>query len=762
VSRSKDDNTRICRVTSLTLANAMIFQQILADNDPQVQRLSQTVQGNNIAGNFDNVWTFILDNINYVPIFTIARNIVREVQGSPDVDEALRSLAAAAEDITKRRAALRHDLMGRIYHRLIADAKYFGAYYTTVPAAALLLKLTLESPDINIDWTNVDEIRKLTIADLACGTGTLLKATLQTIIDNHVRTCVAEGKKPNLTGVHQALVEKGLWGFDVVEFSIHLAAAALAIHEPKVEFREMNLYTLKLGGSPKPRLGSIELFSTNQATVQADLFGGITGSERVTGKGGLLEKINLPRLDLCVMNPPFVRSVGGNLLFGNLPTSQRTRMQTALKQMVKKDGIRANVTAGLGSVFTALGDRYLRPGGHISLVLPRALLSGVAWEKTRILIGEKYCLRYIITRNEPTGWAFSENSNYSECMLVARKLRSGELQSDEATKVVNLWKMPASSIEALTYTQEIEDSPGVPLEKSTGVAPLWIGDNKVGEVILCPSNRVRKGLWRFETAFSQTDLCRAAFFLTKGELYIPNKAIIGKIPTVPLLKLGSLGPDRRDIHDGFQEDSTSTAYRAFWGHDTSVVQAMAQSPNTGLSPLAAALPGRNLRDPILLWKRSGRVLIAERLWLITTRVVSIRMNEQVLSNTWWTLKVYDTDEIAAEDIEKVLTLWLNSTLGLLSLIAARVDTRAAWVELKKPILKEVVVLNPIALSSSQRQKLIQTYDELSSQTLARLPDVNQDIVRRKIDKAIMETLKVDDDLTTLRRMLGEEPILKAR
>jgi len=754
------DDMRICRVTSLTLANAMIFQQILADNDPRVQKLSQTVQGSNIAENFNNVWSFILDNINYVPIFTIARNIVREIKGSPEVDEALRLLANAAEDITKRRAALRHDLMGRIYHRLIADAKYFGAYYTTVPAAALLLKLTLESPDIKVDWSNVDEISKLTIADLACGTGTLLKATLQTIIDNHVRTCVTEGKKPDLAGVHQALVEKGLWGLDVVEFSIHLAASALAIHEPEVEFKEMNLYTLPLGGSPKPKLGSIELFSASQATVQADLFGSITGSERVTGKGGVLNKINLPRLDLCVMNPPFVRSVGGNLLFGNLPPKQRAQMQTALKQIVQKDRIMANVTAGLGSVFTALGDRYLRGGGHLSLVLPRALLSGVAWEKTRVLIGERYCLRFIIVRNEPDGWYFSENSNYSECMIVARKLRSGELQSEEPTKVVNLSKMPASSIEALTYAQEIENNPGVPLEKSTGIAPLRIGNNKVGEVILCPPSRVRKGLWRFEAAFSQTDLCRTAFFLTQGQLYIPNKGVVRKLPTIPLLKLGSLGPDRRDIHDGFQEDSKSTAYKAFWGHDTSVVQSMAQTPNTGLSPLAVAQSGRNLRDPILLWKRSGRVLIAERLWLITTRVVSIRMDEQVLSNTWWTVKVYETDEIAADDIEKVLTLWLNSTLGVLSLIAARVDTRAAWIELKKPILKETIVLNPVDLKLSQRQKLIQTYDELASQPLSRLPDVNGDNVRRGIDKAIMEALEIDDDLTTLRRMLAEEPILK--
>jgi len=157
---------QVARVASLTLANAMIFQQILSDNDARVQKLSHTVSGSDVAKNFAGVWGFILDNINYVPIFTIARNIVLDLQGSPGTDEALKKLAETAEDITKRRAALRHDLMGRIYHQLLADAKYFGAYYTTVPAAALLLKLTLDPDDYPIDWSDLEQIKKLRIADL--------------------------------------------------------------------------------------------------------------------------------------------------------------------------------------------------------------------------------------------------------------------------------------------------------------------------------------------------------------------------------------------------------------------------------------------------------------------------------------------------------------------------------------------------------------------------------------------------------------------
>jgi hypothetical protein len=53
-----------------------------------------------------------------------------------------------------------------------------------------------------------------------------------------------------------------------------------------------------------------------------------------------------------------------------------------------------------------------------------------------------------------------------------------------------------------------------------------------------------------------------------------------------------------------------------------------------------------------------------------------------------------------------VTLWLNSTLGIFSLVAARVDTEGAWIEMKKPILKSIMVLDPHAMKSEQRAKLV--------------------------------------------------------
>ncbi len=85
--------------------------------------------------------------------------------------------------------------------------------------------------------------------------------------------------------------------------------------------------------------------------VQADLLGPLSAPGRITGEGEVFQSVEVPLLDLCIMNPPFTRSVGGNLLFGNAPDRERTRMQRYLKRIVNRDNIQANITAGLASCF---------------------------------------------------------------------------------------------------------------------------------------------------------------------------------------------------------------------------------------------------------------------------------------------------------------------------------------------------------------------------------------------------------------------------
>jgi hypothetical protein len=748
---------KVLRIASLTLVNAMIFQQVLAEQDPRIKSLNRAIQGKNVAESLFKAWTAVLE-IDYVPIFTAARDIVSELVGVPNADAALRSLAEAALRITGRRAALRHDLMGRIYHRLLGDAKFFGAFYTTVPAASLLLKLTLDPGEFKIDWANLDEIGALRIADLACGTGTLLKATLQTIVENHVRARAEKGHFPDLKAVHKLLVEKVLWGLDVVPFAIHLAASALALHEPDVEFGMMNLSTVPVGGH-QTRLGSLELLTGKEVHVQANLFGAAAAPARVAGKGEIKDRIELPKLNLCVMNPPFTRSVGGNLLFGHAPDKERALMQTALKKIVAKEGVPANITAGLGSVFVALGNMRLEPDGFIALVLPRALLSGVAWRETRKLLGNNYNVKYIVVSHEPFGWNFSENTKLSECLIVAQKKNPDN--NTKPTKIINLWTKPKSSVEALTLASIIQKTRGASLDAPSGTDELGTPDLKYGEVTLCPSKDIKDQYWNAGAVFAQTELCRAAHFLSNGKVFVPGAGVVGKVPLVRLKSIADLGPDRRDIHDGFKPTDQETEYPALWGHDSESVQCIAQSPNRYLMALAKAKKGRNLRDAHLLWSRSGTLLISERLRLTTARIVAVVMDRKVLSNTWWPVSI-DTGERKSKCADKIVAFWLNSTLGLLSIIAARVDTEGPWIEMKKPILEEMTVLDPRELSKEAEEEICQAYDEVSKLQVGALPSIDIDSVHQKIDTALVSALAIDDDLSRLRRMLAREPIVSMR
>ena len=146
----------------------------------------------------------------------------------------------------------------------------------------------------------------------------------------------------------------------------------------------------------------------------------------------------LPKLHLCVMNPPFVRSVGGNLLFGSLP-DERGLLQKDLKKRVKH--LSASVTAGLGSVFVALADKHLEVGGRLAFVLPAALASGEAWGPTRKLLAESYHLETVVSSHDAERPNFSENTDLSELLFIARKLGSGEKPG--RVTCISLWRNPA-------------------------------------------------------------------------------------------------------------------------------------------------------------------------------------------------------------------------------------------------------------------------------------------------------------------------------
>jgi hypothetical protein len=737
------------RISALIIMNAMIFQEVLSQGNAAVKPLTAIGHSTALVSEIAEHWKFILEEINYYPIFHTALALVRCLAAERSTEEALESLLDTSLWVVAQRASLRHDLAGRIYHRILAEAKYLGAFYTSIPAATLLLKLAFARGLVGIDWSSLSAIQELAIADLACGTGTLLLAAADVAMDNYVRATVDRGAHLDLPALHHALIERVIYGYDVLPSAVHLTASTLSLRIPQTPVDVTHLYQVPLGG-PHDALGTLEFLHDPSAV--ATLYGEqqqILGAEAATRR-----TIELPALDLCAMNPPFTRSVGGNLLFGNLPASERKRLQRKLQAVVRRRSVSASITAGLGSVFVALANAYMKEGGRLALVLPHAVLSGVTWQKTREIIRSDYHLEYVITSHDPDQWNFSENTNLSEALIVARKLGSAPGDAGAKTVCVNVWRQPVNSVEALSAAHSLLDGEPPDVETGQGALPVNISGNKAGEAVSVPWEAFRDSLW---TMFAQADLSRALFQLRKGALYLPGVGVCGTMPLCSLGSLGEFGFDRRDIHDGFRLASGVTSYPALWGHDATGVLTMRQSPNAWLDARSAPARGRHLRDAIHLWTKAARLMIVERLRLSTMRLTAVRVDEKALSNVWWPFS--PSLEISAA-AEKALCLWLNSTIGMTLLLGQREQTEGPWLGFKKPALRDLLVLNVREIPPADLETLASVYDQVCDREVGRFPAMAADATRMTVDQAITHTLHLPD-VTILRETLAREPIVCA-
>jgi hypothetical protein len=737
------------RVSALVLANAYIFQEQLATTDSRIDTLRKIEKSKDMIGATAKHWRWIWENINYVPIFQLGERVLDELPESANTTVAVQALLSEAQAICQQQAALRHDLMGRIYHWLLHEAKFLGTYYTSVSAATLLLKLTM-SLDWKQDFSSPRELADFKVADLACGTGTLLMAAAQSLTDRYIRDRATDDLSltdKDISILHQTLMQNVLHGYDVLPTALHLTASTLALLAPDVAFRNMNLFVMPMGlDHGTARLGSLDFLEGPEVQTQFSLDDTQLDTVRTGAARAAYTNAKVPPLHLCVMNPPFVRSVGGNLLFGSLP-DERGRMQTELKSRVKKIG--ANATAGLGSVFVALADRRLEKDGRLAFVLPAALISGEAWGPTRKLIADKFHLEIVIASHDAERPNFSENTALSEVLFIARKRAKAE---NARTKYVNLWRNPRSIHEALDLATRITDQ-AAPVDISgLGFTSILSPSGKLGEIVTTP---VPEGEGNWSGAlFAQTELFRAFWQLKAGVVVIPGHAAAVQIKLCALKDIGALGPDRKRIHEGFTVSTEDySPYPGFWNHDSTKVRTITQQPNSRLIVWHDSPRGPNYGPH--LFERAGRIQLVERLRSNTHRVIAIGLGTKALGNTWWAL-----DAPIEPAQEKALLLWLNSTLSLLLFFGSRVTTQGAWMQMKQPAWLSMPVLDVRALSKTQLKALAAAYDKLSTQPLDALAQLHNDLGRQSIDKALSDALGLPD-LAPIRELLSREPGLNA-
>ena len=322
------------------------------------------------------------------------------------------------------------------------------------------------------------------------------------------------------------------------------------------------------------------------------------------------------------------------------------------------------------------------------------------------LIQRDFALDMVITSHDPLRWNFSDSTDLSEALLIATPVprktgppNPGTTSSTSGATRMACWT-PNGSRRAVAATTpaRLED---------TGTALLEVDGQHVGEMVSLPESKLLSRQWS-GVQFARADLLRSALrLLDDGEVWVPGEANSTRVPLCRVDELGQVGPDRRDVWDGFELTAATTAYPIVMNHDTERRNGWSPRRTVYLAPLVEARPGRRLKPLDQLWPKAGRLLISERLRLNTARIVAMRSAVNVLSNVWWPVSVGD------ESIEKALTVWLNSSLGLLSSIAQRTSTEGGWVALKKADLQPLPVLDARRLSPAQRQNLSHLFDQMT-------------------------------------------------
>ncbi|MHA1839716.1 MAG: hypothetical protein ACTSVM_06865 [Candidatus Ranarchaeia archaeon] len=134
-------NIRIVKMAGLTLIYAMIYHEILARSDAELEPLGSIHAKHPVKTALETSWNYILKK-NYEPIFAVAKTLLQNFPSSHSIEDGFVVLINEAEKIAASRTLLRHDLMERIYHTSIPDI------------AKLLARLALDAENIswNIDW----------------------------------------------------------------------------------------------------------------------------------------------------------------------------------------------------------------------------------------------------------------------------------------------------------------------------------------------------------------------------------------------------------------------------------------------------------------------------------------------------------------------------------------------------------------------------------------------------------------------------------
>jgi len=690
-----------------------------------------------LAGSIDKgkllgTWNAILE-VNYWPIFSIARDLVKELP-IKSVPPVMNRIADSISSLAQLGATSYHDLTGRMFQTLITDRKFLATFYTLPESACLLAELAVER--LNVDWSDRTRIEGLRIADFACGTGALLSAAQRAVYRRYRR---AGGDDREL---HQALMEHVLTGLDIMPAATHLTCSMLSCSHPSLAYGRSHIHTMPYGiEGNRTHIGALDLLDSEHSYslfATGESMGGRESDSRREHSVTIKDK----SCDLVIMNPPFTRPtnhkgterdntpVPSFAGFGKSHDEQRA-MSGKLKKFRPEFG---HGNAGLASNFMDLGHRKLKDGGVLALVVPFAFARGKGWEKARTALASHYTNIHIlsIATTGSTKRAFSADTGMAECLVIATKQR----QSARCAAFSNLPDRPASLLEAAVEAKD-----------SKGKAVLGNILDAGGAGVL--SARV------IESAQS----------LQVGTLSLPRQP---ETTPIPIVRLGAV--TRRGLYDldisgapprgAFSirpiQKNEVPDYPSLWNHDAKRERRLIVFPDT-----CGHVDAEHARKAALDWKRTASQLHANRDFQLNSQSLAMCLTpEKCLGGRAWPniLPVEKRHEIP-------LLLWCNSTLGLLTFWWKGARQQKGRSILTITAIPDLPVLDPRTLTNSQLDHCRAIFDDLKGCEFLPANEAYRDETRKYLDHKLLfgitSVLQLDpgleEGLDLLRKQWCAEP-----
>ena len=661
---------------------------------------------------FLDAWKLILA-LDYKPIFETAIAALYSCHQDPAFTNAIKETAKAAVNVSRNIAGLRHDLMGRIFHTVLDTAPYDGSFYTTTAAATLLA--TLAIPDHLYDWGDPNCVAKLRITDPACGTGTLLMAAAERI---HDLVPLARDD----TVVAQSLIEQVLSGYDVNLTATHMAATTLGLLSPTTRFQNMKIGRALLGvdEAGDTYLGSLE-FLDQQPKLMSWPNAAQPVSQVDTG-----EKMSHEPADIVIMNPPFTNA---SLRHDQFSQEDEKKIKAREKQLFAN---KPTYMAGNSGAFLFLADFISKADSStVAAVLPLTGATDKSGYEMRRYLADRFHIETIVTSHDPERIYFSENTHIGEILLICRRWPTGK-GPKPPTEVINLIVNPSTPSEAISVAWDI--------------ANKTVESRGYGTVQIWPRSRIANGDWG-AVQFLSPYLCEQFNQLEEGKSF----------PTVTLDKVAAIGPEGRRIRDAFTKSAVPNAngQRALWFHDTEVTQSMAAKTDTHIS---AKPSKKNLAEKY--WGQRGRLLLPHRMRLNTVRSFAVRLDIPALGSSWTpcNLTQESTDR---ENLEKSISVYLNSSAGILAMLGSRSNRVPSYPRYSLDDLRSISIPDFKTLGSTTVKRLAETYDKFSEAELKPLPEIEACETRRELDTTVAHELGLDGEtVATIRQHLASEPSVR--